>query len=99
VTLENVIEEIVGQIQDEFDLEGPELVRKGDDVYEISGGMLVIDLEQALGVEFSERDEDTVGGVILSELGSRPEVGDAVISDRCASRSWTSSTTGSRASG
>ncbi|HUO85750.1 MAG TPA: hemolysin family protein [Thermoanaerobaculia bacterium] len=78
VTLENVIEEIVGQIQDEFDLEPPELVRKRDDVYEISGGMLVLDLEQALGVEFSDRDEDTVGGVILSELGGRPEEGDAV---------------------
>ena len=78
VTLENVIEEIVGQIQDEFDLETPELVRKRDDVYVVSGGMLVIDLEQALGVEFSDRDEDTVGGVMLSELGRRPEVGDAV---------------------
>jgi CBS domain containing-hemolysin-like protein len=78
VTLENVIEEIVGQIQDEFDLETPELVKKRDDVYVVSGGMLVIDLEQALGVEFSDRDEDTVGGVILSELGRRPEVGDAV---------------------
>jgi CBS domain containing-hemolysin-like protein len=78
VTLENVIEEIVGQIQDEFDLETPELVRKRDDVYVVSGGMLVIDLEQALGVEFSDRDEDTVGGVMLSELGRRPEVGDTV---------------------
>lgn len=78
VTLENVIEEIVGQIQDEFDLEAPELVEKRKNVYVVSGGILVVDLEQALGVEFSERDEDTVGGVVLSEIGRRPEVGDAV---------------------
>ncbi|HEX2163382.1 MAG TPA: hemolysin family protein, partial [Thermoanaerobaculia bacterium] len=78
VTLENVIEEIVGQIQDEFDLEAPELVEKRKNVYVVSGGILVVDLEQALGVEFSERDEDTVGGVMLSELRRRPEVGDAV---------------------
>jgi CBS domain containing-hemolysin-like protein len=78
VTLENVIEEIVGEIQDEFDAEPPELVQKGPHTYMVSGSMLVDDLEQALGVEFSERDEDTVGGVVLSELGGPPSVGDTV---------------------
>lgn len=78
VTLEDVIEEIVGSIQDEFDVEKPELVEKGDGVYQVSGGMLVEDLEEALGVEFSERDEDTIGGVVLSELGRNPAVGDRV---------------------
>lgn len=75
VTLENVIEEIVGQIQDEFDMEAPKLIKKGAHVYQVSGAMLVVELETALGVEFSERDEDTVGGVVLSELGGRPEKG------------------------
>jgi CBS domain containing-hemolysin-like protein len=78
VTLENVIEEIVGQIQDEFDLEVPELVKKRENVYLVSGSMLVDELEQALGVEFSERDEDTVGGVMLSELRTSPSEGDEV---------------------
>ena len=78
VTLEDVIEEIVGSIQDEFDVERPELVEKGDGVYQVSGGMLVEDLEEALGVELSERDEDTIGGVVLSELGRNPAVGDRV---------------------
>lgn len=78
VTLENVIEEIVGSIEDEFDSEGPELVDKGDGVYLVSGSMLVVDLEQELGLEFSERDEDTLGGVVLSELGRRPVEGDRV---------------------
>ena len=78
VTLEHVIEEIVGPIQDEFDVEKPELQERGDGVYEVSGGMLVEDLEEALGIELSERDEDTIGGVVLSELGRNPAPGDRV---------------------
>ena len=78
VTLENVIEEIVGPIQDEFDAERPEIVPQTDGSYAVSGGMLVDELEEALGVEFSDRDEDTVGGVVLSELGRRAALGDRV---------------------
>jgi CBS domain containing-hemolysin-like protein len=78
VTLDNVIEEIVGPIQDEFDAEKPELVRKGENLYQISGSMLVVDLEDELDVEFSDRDEDTIAGVVLSELGRSPRVGDRV---------------------
>jgi CBS domain containing-hemolysin-like protein len=78
VTLENVIEEIVGEIQDEFDAERPELIRKGERTYTLSGAMLVVDLEDELGLELSTRDEDTIAGVVLSELGRRPRVGDRV---------------------
>jgi len=78
VTLENVIEEIVGQIQDEFDMEPPRVVQKGPSVYQVSGSLLVAELEDELGVEFSDRNEDTVGGVVLSELGGSPSVGDRV---------------------
>jgi len=78
VTLENVIEEIVGQIQDEFDAEKPELQQIGEGVYSVSGQMLVEEVEEALEVEFSDRDEDTIGGVVLSDLGRRPLRGDAV---------------------
>jgi CBS domain containing-hemolysin-like protein len=78
VTMEDVIEEIVGQIEDEFDVERPELSQEPDGSYLISGGMLVEDLEDALQLELSDRDEDTVGGVVLSELGRNPRVGDAV---------------------
>ena len=78
VTIEDVIEEIVGSIQDEFDVERPELVEKGEGVWVVSGGMLVEDLEEALGIEISERDDDTIGGVVFSELGRNPAVGDQV---------------------
>jgi magnesium and cobalt exporter, CNNM family len=78
VTLETVIEEIVGPIEDEFDIEKPEIQEVGDGVYRVSGGMLVEDLEEALKVELSDRDEDTIGGVVLSELGRNPVVSDKV---------------------
>ena len=78
VTLEDVIEEIVGQIQDEFDVENPEIRSEEDGVYTVSGGMLVEDLEDELDIELSDRDEDTIGGVVLSELGRTPAVGDKV---------------------
>lgn len=78
VSLENVIEELVGEIQDEFDLETPEIVQLSGGNYSVAGSTLVEDLEEALGVEFSERDEDTVAGIVLSELGRRPVSGDIV---------------------
>jgi len=78
VTLENVIEEIVGPIQDEFDAERPELVDRGGGVYQVSGAMLVVDLEDELGLEISDRDSDTVAGLALSGIGRRPRVGDRV---------------------
>lgn len=84
VTLENVLEEIVGQIQDEFDTERPELVAEGGDRYVVSGSMLVVDLEDELGVEISDRDEDTIAGVVLSELGSEPKPGARVKLGRLA---------------
>ena len=78
VTLENVLEEIVGEIQDEFDLEPPEIVKLSANKYEISGAVLVEDMEATLGLEFSERDEDTVAGVVLSELGRNARPADVV---------------------
>ena len=78
VTFEDVIEEIVGTIEDEFDVEKPELRKTEEGVYEVSGGMLVEDLEDELGLELSDRDEDTIGGVVLSELGRAPAIGDKI---------------------
>lgn len=78
VTLEDVIEEIVGPIQDEFDVEKPELQQRADGSYQVAGSMLVEELEDALGLPLSDRDEDTIGGVVFSELGRNPEVGDRV---------------------
>jgi CBS domain containing-hemolysin-like protein len=78
VTFENVIEEIVGEIQDEFDAERPELLRNKDGTYRVLGSMLVADLEDELQLEIDTRDEDTIAGIALSAIGRSPEVGDRV---------------------
>lgn len=78
VTLENVIEEIVGPIQDEFDAETPLLVQRASNLYEVSGTMLVKDLEDELSMEISHLNEDTIGGVVLSQLGRKARIGDEV---------------------
>ncbi|MGH9380833.1 MAG: hemolysin family protein [Thermoanaerobaculia bacterium] len=78
VAMENVIEEIVGEIQDEFDREPPELTALDDGSYKVSGAMLVLDLEDELGIEISDRNEDSIGGVVLSEIGRLPKPGDRV---------------------
>jgi CBS domain containing-hemolysin-like protein len=78
VTLEDVIEEIVGQISDEFDIDKPEIRKLDEGAWEVSGGMLIEDLEDELGIELSDRDEDTIGGLVFSELGRNPVVGDRV---------------------
>jgi CBS domain containing-hemolysin-like protein len=75
LTLEDVIEQIVGPIQDEFDDEGPKFVRVGPGEYNVNGTLLVADLEDRLGVDFA-RDEDTLGGVMMSEIGRLPKQGD-----------------------
>lgn len=83
VTLENVLEEIVGEIQDEFDAEVPEFVRLEDGGYKVLGGMLIDDLEDELGIDIADaREEDTVAGIALSELGRTAEAGDAVEAGR-----------------
>lgn len=78
VTLENVIEELVGPIQDEFDREPPDLVQRAENLWEVSGAMLVEDLEDELDTELDHRDEATIGGVVMSDIGREAKVGDEV---------------------
>jgi len=78
VTMENVVEEIVGDIQDEFDMEEPEFVRRSENVFDVAGSMLIADLETELGLDLHDRDEDTIAGIVLSELGRQPGIGDRV---------------------
>ncbi len=78
VTLENVIEELVGPIQDEFDREPPELIQRADNLWEVSGSMVIEDLEDEIGMEVDHRDEATIAGVVMSDLGREAKVGDEV---------------------
>jgi CBS domain containing-hemolysin-like protein len=77
VTLEDVIEELVGEVQDEFDRETPMLREEGG-VYLINGLMTLPDLRERLGLELADEPYDTVGGRVFGRLGRLAKVGDWV---------------------
>jgi CBS domain containing-hemolysin-like protein len=77
-TLEDIIEEIVGEIRDEFDEEEPAVRKLPDGSYSIDGRIPIGVVNEALGSEFESEDFDTIGGLVLGHLGRAPEVGDEV---------------------
>jgi CBS domain containing-hemolysin-like protein len=78
VTLENILEELVGQIQDEFDQEKPLLVRTGDTTWEASGALPLHELEEVVGVPLLQEGITTASGWVTRRLGGFPRKGDAV---------------------
>lgn len=79
VAMEDVIEEIVGDIQDEHDHEDTEMERLASGAYEFDGRMLLEDVAEVLDLPLEEHEEDTIGGYIFGLLGRRPEVGDQLV--------------------
>ena len=86
VTLENVLEELVGQIQDEFDQEKPMLVKTGEGVWEILGTLPLHDLETLVGTALKVEDVTTTSGWVTQRLGGFPKVGDMLTVDGCELR-------------
>jgi putative hemolysin len=81
VTIEDLIEEIVGEIQDEYDVEEPMVEAISDDEARIDGRASIDDLTDHFGVELNVEDReqyDTVGGLVYHEIGGVPDVGDTV---------------------
>ena len=78
ITLEDVLEEIVGEIEDEFDPEEKEPMREEPDGTVVAGWAPVRLVEERLGVEFSDHHEATIGGVVLEHLGRLPDEGEEV---------------------
>ena len=78
VTLENILEELVGQIQDEFDQEKPALVRISDGVWEASGALPLHDLEELVGESLREEGVTTASGWVTQRLSGFPKIGDAL---------------------
>ena len=79
VALEDVIEEIVGNIQDEHDKpKEPEIQRMPDGSFQFDGGVLLDDVLKLLNIRLDEHEEDTVGGYIFGLLGRQPTKGDQV---------------------
>jgi CBS domain containing-hemolysin-like protein len=77
-TLEDIIEEIVGEIRDEFDEEEPAVKETAAGYYLTDGRISINEVNEALGTDFESRDFETVGGLVLGHLGRVPETGDEV---------------------
>lgn len=81
VTIEDIIEEIVGEIQDEFDEERPDAEKREDNLYSIDAKMLLEELEDEFGIEIDDEDVDTVGGWLNDKIGGEPKVGQSAAYD------------------
>ena len=75
VTIEDIVEEIVGDIQDEFDEERPTAERLEGDVYSVDAKMLLEELEDLLEIKIEDDDVDSVGGWLYDHINSEPRVG------------------------
>jgi CBS domain containing-hemolysin-like protein len=79
LSLEDIAEELVGDIRDEYDEEEPEIRRIGDaEWYYVSGSIRLDQLKAAAGVDLPEGEYETVGGYLMDQLGRVPRRGDRV---------------------
>ena len=78
VTIEDILEEIVGEIQDEYDRELPLVERIGPDEVIVDGRIPMDELAEIFNTDFSDGDFDTVGGFVQKQLGRIPDAGEVV---------------------
>jgi putative hemolysin len=81
VTVEDVVEELVGEIRDEYDSEADPVVREADGAYVFSGKVATSDMTDKLGVQIEGDGFETVGGYVLARVGRVPVVGERFAAD------------------
>lgn len=80
VTVEDIVEEIVGEVQDEYDAHETENIKKIDDhTYDIKGFINLHDLNDELDLSLDSEDFDSIGGLIIDRLGRLPQLNDQVV--------------------
>ena len=82
VTIEDLLEEIVGEIRDEYDVEAEPIVDEGDGSYVFDGTVSVADMEERLDLQVERQGFETVGGYLLTRLGRVPRVGESLTVDQ-----------------
>jgi CBS domain containing-hemolysin-like protein len=78
VTMENILEELVGQIQDEFDQEKALLVRIDENTWDLDGSLPLHELSELVGQNLAAEGIATVSGWVTQQLGGFPKVGDVI---------------------
>jgi len=86
VTLENILEELVGQIQDEFDQEKPLLIKTSEQTWEIAGTLPLHELAELAGEPLQEEGISTTSGWVTHRLGGFPKIGDTLAVGACELR-------------
>jgi CBS domain containing-hemolysin-like protein len=82
ISVEDLLEEIVGEIRDEYDEDEAELLKElGENEYEVSGSMKLDDINEMLGTSFSSEDYDSIGGLMIELLDRFPTEGESVEMD------------------
>jgi Mg2+/Co2+ transporter CorC len=78
VTMEDVIEELVGEINDEYDREGTAIEDLGENRFRVAAKSSLFELGEHIGLELEDEDIDSVGGLVTKLLGRLPRGGDQV---------------------
>ncbi len=80
VTIEDVLEQIVGEIEDEYDYDEQEdnIIRVPDGRFRVKAQAEIADFNEVMGTQFSDEDYDTVGGLVVSKFGHMPKRGQQV---------------------
>ena len=79
VTMEDILEEIVGEIYDEYDVVQKSYEKIDDNTYIINGGLPVSEVEKILDIEIPEGDYDTISGYLIEELGRIPDESEKLV--------------------
>jgi len=81
VTLEDIMEEIVGEIQDEFDEDRPDVEKRDENTYSINGMMLIDEVNTYFGLDLPTDDYDTIGGWVYSQIENPPKKNQFVVAE------------------
>ncbi|HPR24046.1 MAG TPA: hemolysin family protein [Bacillota bacterium] len=76
VTMEDIIEEVMGEIDDEYDMEEPKIEKIDDENWQIDGTVYLDDINEELGTDFKSENSETISGLLIEKLGEIPEDSD-----------------------